>query len=303
MKDFKISYQERSHILTFDILHEQNSDDIFQYFQVSRKSRYRYYCQKCVTVNHQIITQNTLLPPHSRLQIAPLPDDIPSITPCFKEITVCYEDELCLIVSKPPKMLVHSDGVHCADTLHNCIQAYYDAHQIRTPIRSIHRLDYETSGLVFYCKMPFFQGYFDEQLKQKKIERIYLAWVLGQITAPLTITKAIGRDRHDAKKMRVSKTGMSAHTEVIPLLLRDNTTLVKCLLKTGRTHQIRVHLADAHHPILSDPLYGSPNKQIKRCALHAWQLRFMHPLYEKMITVCDMPPEDMHINPTVLSDL
>lgn len=52
MKDFKISYQERSHILTFDILHEQNSDDIFQYFQVSRKSRYRYYCQKCVTVNH-----------------------------------------------------------------------------------------------------------------------------------------------------------------------------------------------------------------------------------------------------------
>ena len=95
--------------------------------------------------------------------------------------------------------------------IRNCIQAYYDAHQIRTPIRSIHRLDYETSGLVFYCKMPFFQGHFDEQLKQKKIERIYLAWVLGQITAPLTITKAIGRDRHDAKKMRVSNRDVGAY--------------------------------------------------------------------------------------------
>ncbi len=303
MKDFKISYQVSSHILTFDMLHEMNSDDVFQHFNVSRKSRYRYYQQGCVLVNHQVIHQNTLLSPHSCLQILPWKEDITPLTPCRRDLTVCYEDELCLIVHKPPRMLVHSDGNHRDDTLHNCVQAYYDTHHISVPVRSIHRLDYETSGLVFYCKEPFFQAYFDELLKQKKIERIYLAWVSGIIMAPMTITKAIGRDRHNAKKMRVAKNGMSAHTEIIPLLHSDHATLIQCILKTGRTHQIRVHLADARHPILSDPLYGNAKPQMERCMLHAWKLRFYHPVLDETITVCDPPHEDMHISPTVLSKL
>lgn len=301
MNDFKVSFQSHGNALQFDIIHALNSDDIFQYFQVSRKLRYQYYQQKRVTINHQVINRNTSLSPHSQLHITLLSDAFHPLAPCWKAFKVCYEDELCLIVSKPPKMLVHSDGIHRDDTLHNCVQAYYDAHQIHTPVRVIHRLDYETSGLVFYCKVPFFQGFFDEQLKQKKIERIYLAWVSGQIMAPLTLTRPIARDRHNAKKMRVGKSGKPAHTEVIPLAHKAHSTLVKCLLKSGRTHQIRVHLADAHHPILSDPLYGSLDPQMERCALHAWQLRFYHPIQDKIITVCDNPPEDMRIDPVVLS--
>lgn len=301
MKDFNVSYQQHRHVLTFDILREMHSDDIFQYFHVSRKQRYRYYQQKCVIVNHQAVVQNTLLTPHSCLQLLPSKETLAPLTPCWKELTVCYEDELCLIVSKPPGMLVHSDGIHLDDTLHNCVQAYYDTHRIHAPVRSIHRLDYETSGLVFYCKEPFFQSYFDEQLKQKQIERIYLAWAFGHIESPLMITKAIGRDRHDAKKMRVAEKGMPAHTEIIPLRQNDHATLVKCFLKTGRTHQIRVHLAAVHHPILADPLYGYPDSQEKRCMLHAWQLHFDHPIQGKRITVCDPPPEDMHIDPAILS--
>lgn len=303
MRDFQVTSQNHGHLLTFTILQPLNSDDIFQYFHVSRHLRYRYYQQKCVALNHQTIVKNMPLPPHSRLSITGLCEPMEPLVPCWRECSVHYEDDLCLVVNKPPQMLVHPDGVHQQDTLHNCVQAYYDTHHIQAPIRAIHRLDYETSGLVFYNKLPFFQGYFDDQLKQKKIDRIYLAWVTGLINAPLRIAKPIGRDRHDAKKMRVSPTGKPAYTEVIPLIHKGNATLVKCVLKTGRTHQIRVHLADAHHPLLSDPLYGKRDPGMERCALHAWQLRFIHPLSEEKITVTAAPPADMHIPAAMLSSL
>jgi pseudouridylate synthase len=144
----------------------------------------------------------------------------------------------------------------------------------------VHRLDMETSGLVLFAKNPFILPILNRLLEKKEIAREYWALVEGQVgSKELIFRDKIGRDRHDRRKRVVdAKSGQYAETHVSRLKQFPNqTTLVRCKLKTGRTHQIRVHLSHHKHPILGDPLYNSQSKT-SRLMLHAFRLSLTHPL-------------------------
>lgn len=280
--------------LHFYILKKCQIDDLLHSFYLSKKTRYAYYQNHCIKKNGNIVKQSALLNPGDVVDIFFMQthETIPSWN---VPLDICYEDDLFLIVSKPAFMIVHSDGVNTSHTLNNCVQHYYHIKGINIPVRPIHRLDQDTSGLVMYVKIMFFLPLLDHMLQEKEIERIYLAWVSGDVSGKLTMDQSIGKDRHNAKKMRIHPHGLHAYTTAVPIQNAKNCTLLKCRIKTGRTHQIRIHLAYHSHPILSDPLYGTKDARIHRLALHAWKLRFYHPLLECMQDVtCDCP-DDMDV--------
>lgn len=293
MKECQLIYHAETQVLQCILHQAMTSDDLFQLFHCAKKQRHLFYMEKRIQRNGISLARNTQCFQNDVLSfmVETTPDPIPA---WFKSIEIIYEDDLVLVVNKPAHMIVHSDGQNTTHTLNNCVQAYYNQRHITLPVRPIHRLDQDTTGLVMYCKLPFLQPYLDFLLQEKQIERIYKAWVKGSLTKESIVDQPIARDRHNAKKMRVSPSGAAAYTIMKPIKQIENATLVECHLKTGRTHQIRVHLAYLHHPILSDPLYGTKDPRIHRCALHAWKLCFVHPFYDKQIElVCDLP-DDMN---------
>lgn len=267
--------------LRITIEEEQSTDEIFQYFQIGRKTRYQYY-QKGILVNNQICKQNHALKPNDLVMIS-LPDEADTIPIEKIDIEIIYEDDIFLIVNKPAFLLVHSDGTNTSHTLYNRVAWYYQKQQYPYCVRAIHRLDYETSGLVLFCKRSFFQPLLDAWLSEKKIYREYDALCEGILKRSQLIDKPIGRDRHDARKMRISPTGKPSITHVSVQKHLNQKTLVRCVLETGRTHQIRVHMASIGHPLVNDSLYGRKSKT--RMYLHACRLTFVHPLTNEMKTV------------------
>ena len=208
------------------------------------------------------------------------------------KLDVVYEDEIILVVNKPKGVLVHSDG-NDEDTLTEWVKAYF----MDRPYVSaypLHRLDKETSGLVMFSKSIIFQPLLDKLLSEKQIRRSYLAFVKGKMerNASMIINEPIGKDRHNANKRVVYKDGQSALTKVRSLgySKKNDFSILRCILDTGRTHQIRVHLAYKHYPILNDQLYGVESSLCIRMGLMADELEFYHPLKQEMMTVeADLP--------------
>jgi len=194
------------------------------------------------------------------------------------DIQIYYEDEFCLVAYKPYGLLVHDDGNDSLNLKDILISKY---HQELYPI---HRLDKETQGLVFFCKHIEFQALFDKMLFDKKIKREYLAYVEGNLKEnnTFTVKTNISKDRYNSKKMIVAEKGKQAISEFTCLKNQDNKSLVSVNLKTGRTHQIRVHCAYINHPIIGDSLYGDGKGEM---ALYAYKLSFYHPFLEKKIEI------------------
>ena len=276
----------KDHILEIIIEQAMTSDDLFQKYHIGKKQRYFYY-QNGFYVNQIQKKQNVLLHPNDIVTIKML-DEKDDISFDQQPIDICYEDDIILIINKPAYLLVHSDGQNTSHTLYNRVAYYYHQHHIPCKVRAIHRLDYETSGLIFFCKLAFFQPLFDHLLSEKKIYREYQAICSGILKKDITIQQRIGRDRHHASKMRISSTGKEACTHVKVLSHHHNQTLIQCRLETGRTHQIRVHLASIHHPLVNDKLYGTSSKG--RMLLHAFRLSFFHPIsHEFKVVECNAP--------------
>ena len=207
-----------------------------------------------------------------------------------EEAEIIYEDELFIVVNKKPGLLVHDDGNHKL-TLSDMVESYMARNHILGSANPIHRLDVETQGMVVFSKSVIFQALIDQLLAKKQIKRDYIAFVKGRVEegSREVIEGAIAKDRHNPKKQRVSKTGQSAKTVVYGLHAHNDYSVVKCELKTGRTHQIRVHLESIGHAILNDPLYGAPSKKCEVMGLVANHLEFYHPLKEDIIKLdCDM---------------
>ena len=206
------------------------------------------------------------------------------------EPEIIYEDELFLVVNKKAGMLVHDDGNHKL-TLSDIVESYMARNYLLGSANPIHRLDVETQGMVVFSKSVIFQALIDQLLAKKQIKRDYIAFVEGRIEEGerIAIDAAIAKDRHNPKKQRVSKTGQNAKTVVHGIYAHNDYSVVKCELKTGRTHQIRVHLESIGHPILNDELYGRPSKKTENMGLVANHLEFYHPLKEDVIKLdCDM---------------
>ena len=211
------------------------------------------------------------------------------------DVEVIYEDELLLIVHKDAGYIIHDKNDN--NCLNSRVAKYYLDNNINSYIRPIHRLDKETAGLVIYSKISFFQPYFDKQIEDKKIKRFYKAIVKGncQKNKQFVIKANIGRNRHRSGTYIVSKTGKEAITKVKCLTSKDNYSLFRCELETGRTHQIRVHLAHKNYPIINDPQYGKEDTIIPYMGLWADELIFTHPLTKKEIIVKDKHRKDFKI--------
>lgn len=227
----------------------------------------------------------------------------PDIVPENIPIDILYEDEDILIVNKPKGMVVHPSAGHYSGTLVNALM-YHCKDQL-SGINGImrpgivHRIDMDTTGSLLVCKNDFVHQDLAEQLKEHSIQRIYHAIVHGVIKEDEgTIDAPIGRHPIERKKMSVNyKNGKHAVTHYKVIERFKNYTYIKCRLETGRTHQIRVHMAHIRHPLLGDAVYG-PAKcpfKLQGQTLHAKTLGIVHPRTHEYIEV-DAPLPDYFIS-------
>ncbi|PKM81688.1 MAG: RNA pseudouridine synthase [Firmicutes bacterium HGW-Firmicutes-14] len=213
-------------------------------------------------------------------------------------LDIIFEDRDILVVNKPQGMVVHPAAGNYSGTLVNALVEHCeDLSGINGVIRPgiVHRIDKDTSGLLVVAKNDRAHLGLANQIKDHRVNRRYLALVHGNIQEPRGIIEApIGRDPKDRKKMAVvTRNSKPALTRYRVMERFGDYTLIECELETGRTHQIRVHLAFLGHPVAGDPVYG-PKKNplnLKGQALHAYQLEFEHPVTgEFMEFRADLPP-------------
>ncbi|WP_120463252.1 RluA family pseudouridine synthase [Paenibacillus aceti] len=241
----------------------------------------------------QLETEEGIKLAGDRLRLRLFPPRELSFAPVGKPPVILYEDDFCLVVHKPAGVKIHPDGESSEPTLANRVSAIYAERGEKVAPMHIHRLDEYTSGPVLYAKNAYAQLKLDAAMSRKEITRVYVALVEGIVSPKLTvIDEPIGRDRHHNQRRRVSPSGKRAITHVELLETMNQASLVRLTLETGRTHQIRVHLSFAGHPLVGDALYGGSTKLLPYQALHGESLTFSHPLTGERICVEDPWPEE-----------
>ena len=234
-----------------------------------------------VTVNGQAVKPKYKVQAGDKISLVkPEPQSL-ELTPENIPLDIVYEDDDVIVVNKPQGMVVHPAPGHPDHTLVNALLYHSPLSTINGTFRPgiVHRIDKDTSGLLMVAKNDLAHQSLAEQLRNKTNKREYLALVYGQIKKDEgTIDAPLGRNPQDRKKQAVVKGGRHAVTHFKVIKRYDNFTLVKCILETGRTHQIRVHMKYIGHPLVGDPLYG-PRKVIGKDGqfLHAALLGFKHP--------------------------
>lgn len=242
-----------------------------------------------------------------RLRLRAFPPKESQYTPFAAELQLLYEDDFCLVAHKPAGLKVHPDGAELAggasrvtpappDTLANRVAGWFAGRGEPIAAAHIHRLDEFTSGPVLFAKNEYAHLKLDDAMSRKEIGRTYIAFVQGVVSPELkVIDQPIGRDRHHNQRRRVSHGGKPAvtHVELLEVYPKHGISLVRLTLETGRTHQIRVHLSAAGHPLVGDKLYGGGTKWLFHQALHGERLSFPHPLTGETVEVDDPWPPAM----------
>ena len=211
-----------------------------------------------------------------------------NIVPTKMNLKILYEDDSLLIIDKPPHMPVHPSLNNYENSLSNGVKYYFDSINLHRLIRPINRLDKDTSGIVMFAKNEYIQSRLTNYIKE------YIAIVVGKLEGKGIIDKPIKRKSDSIIERCIDESGEKAITEYEVLknfnIEGEDLTEVKCILHTGRTHQIRVHMAYINHPILGDTLYGKESNLIDRQALHAFKIKFIHPINKKEIEVISPIP-------------
>lgn len=276
-----------------------------------------------VTVNGELVKSNYLVKPEDEIEIELEYPDKQDVVPENIPLDIVFEDAYLMIINKPPGMVVHPAYKNYSGTLVNAVMYY--ALQKNDSLSSlngferagiVHRLDKDTSGLIVVAKDEVTHRKLSEQFFHHTIKREYNALVWGKLKKKKgEILNKLGRDKRDRKKVAILKdddiTGKTAITNYEVLAEYDFLSLVKLNLKTGRTHQIRVHLANLGHPVFGDETYGgrephsvnltsNMKAQIRnlleimpRQSLHARLLGFIHPHTKEEILLESELPADM----------
>ncbi len=227
-----------------------------------------------------------------------LPDPAPiSAQPQEIPLDIVYEDDDVVVVNKPRGMVVHPAPGNPDKTLVNAVLAHCgdSLSGIGGAFRPgiVHRIDKDTSGLVIVAKNDKAHLYLSAQLKDHTLSRVYEAVVLGNLKDDIgTVNAPLGRNPKDRKKMAIVPDGRPAVTHYQVLARYPGFTYIRCRLETGRTHQIRVHMASLGHPLAGDPLYGRKNdgSRLAGQCLHARELTFLHPADGREVHLtCPLP--------------
>ena len=208
-------------------------------------------------------------------------------------IDIIYEDNDLLIINKKSGMVVHPAPGHYTGTLVNALLYKFDLEgdSIRPGI--VRRLDKDTSGLMVVAKNEKMHDILANMIKDKKVKRNYLALVEGVINHDTgTIDAPIGRDKYDRQKQAIDENGKEAITHFKVLKKYKDATLVECMLETGRTHQIRVHMKYINHPIINDPIYNKKKSTEFGQMLHSKSIEFIHPKTKEVIHYEVDPPKE-----------
>ena len=264
---------------------EQFLRDVLLY---PKKLLHELRMDKGVKINKKIIPWRYTIQNGDSIEILMFKEEGYGVIPENLNVEVCYEDDHLLIVNKPFGMDTHPNKEGQLHTLANAVAYHYQSNGLCTKVRHIHRLDQDTTGGVVFAKHPLSHAILDKMLADRLIKRTYTAIVEGKLKEEKgTINAPIGRDRNHPTRRRVSPKGEKAitHFQVINYLKKQNISLIKCQLDTGRTHQIRVHLSSIGHPLVGDELYGGKTKLLKRQALHAENIKLIHPFTKEQIDV------------------
>ena len=209
-------------------------------------------------------------------------------------LNIVYEDEWIFVVNKPPFMPVHPSILHYEDSLSSGIKYYFDTIGLKKKIRPVNRIDKDTSGLVVFAKCEYIQEELIRQMKNNTFKKEYIGIIEGTLeNKEGTINLPIARKENSIIERCINENGDKSitHYEVIKEL--EKYSIVKFMLETGRTHQIRVHTAYIVHPLLGDTLYGKESELINRQALHCYKMSFIHPIANNNISFEANLPDDM----------
>ena len=217
-----------------------------------------------------------------------------NILPVKMDLDIVYEDEYLMVINKPSGLVVHPGNGNYNNTLVNGLMYYTNSlsnvgGNVRPGI--VHRIDKDTSGLLLIAKTNQVHELLAADFKNKRIKREYIALLNGVFKGgSATIDAPIGRDKFNRERMAVLEGGKNAVTHMKVIKRYDKYTLDSCILETGRTHQIRVHMAYIGYPIFNDPVYSKKEATSFGQFLHSYKMNFVHPITKKeMEFICPLP--------------
>ena len=223
-------------------------------------------------------------------------EDNSNIPSTKMNLDIIYEDDAFLIVNKPAGIPVHPSVQHYDCSLSSGIKYYFDTLSLDKKIRPVNRIDKNTSGIVIFAKNEYIQECLVRQMKNKDILKKYIAVCDGIFSKKQgTITLPISRKEGSIIERCIDEKGSPSITHYLVLneCIKKNYSVLECLLETGRTHQIRVHMMAIGHSLLGDTLYGKKSNLINRQALHAYKVSFIHPITKKRVNYMAPLPYDL----------
>lgn len=275
----------------------------------SRSAVQKWIADGCVSVNGKIVSKTGYAVENGdsiEIQI-PEKDEI-TLIPEEIPLSIVYEDEYLVVINKPAGLVVHPGAGVQSGTLVNALLHHFKSLSSVDATRPgiVHRLDKDTSGLMIVAKDDIAHRKLSDMLKERTVKRVYMGILVGKFEKTSgNIIAPIGRNEDDRKKMAVNVRGRYAETKYTVLEIFRGYSLVEFSLKTGRTHQIRVHSKFAGHPILGDITYGgkATDKKlacVNRQMLHAQKLSFHHPVSGEFLQFETVLPEDFQHTLNVL---
>ena len=280
------------------VVEENNKTRIDSYLSkkldISRSKVQKLIEQKKVLVNGKETQPNYKVKENDKIDVE---DNLDFEIKVEKEnipIDIVYEDKYLLIINKESGMVTHPAPGHYTGTLVNALLYKYDLEGDTNRPGIVHRLDKDTGGLMVVAKDSKTLELLSDMMKHKKVKRHYLALVEGIINHETgTIDAPIGRDVHDRQKMAVTdQNSKEAITHFKVLKRYKDKTLIECILDTGRTHQIRVHMKYIKHPVVNDPLYNKKKSDDFGQMLHSKSIEFTHPITGEHIYFEKEPPKE-----------
>lgn len=260
--------------------HQYTLREIFQELKLPKKDLHHLNMSKDILINKKQTKLTDKVTTGDNVEL-PTPIEKSNYLPSYRYAQMHYEDDDLAIVMKPKGVKTHPNDLKENNTLMNHVIYTVNSDYVEP----IHRLDQETIGLLIVAKNPIMKKILDRMLEDNEITRIYKANVKALLPIkPQTIDMPIGKDKFHPNKRRISNTGQRAITHILnSQMIKEGVCQLDIKLDTGRTHQIRIHLAEIGHPVIGDLLYG--DSTLRQLELNSYKIEFIHPLTKETISI------------------